>query len=144
MVRLHETRLIERPIAEVFEYTADFRNIENWDPGVSASRRVDEGRLGVGSRFELMVSFGASEIPMTYEMTAFEPNERVVLVGKGDKIEAVDEIRFEDKGAGTTLVDYTADLSFSNFVRYVAPLMGPVFKKVGEKALDGLVEALRK
>lgn len=144
MVKLHETRLIERPIAEVFDYTADFENIENWDPGVSSSRRVDEGPLGVGSKFELMVSFGASKIPMIYEMTVFEPNERIVLVGKGEDIEAVDEIRFEDEGGGTTLVDYTADLEFSNFVKYVAPVMGPVFKRVGEKALNGLVEALRK
>lgn len=142
MVRLHETRLIDRPIAEVFDYTADFDNIENWDPGVASSKRLDDGPLGVGSRFELMVSFGASQIPMTYEITEYQPNERVVVIGKGEKLEAVDVIEFEDHGDGRTVVDYTADLSFHNFVKYLTPVMGPVFKRVGEKAVDGLAEAL--
>lgn len=142
MVRLHETRLIDRPIAEVFDYTADFDNIENWDPGVASSKRLDDGPLGVGSRFELMVSFGASQIPMTYEITEYQPNERVVIIGRGEKLEAVDVIEFEDQGDGRTVVDYTADLSFHNFVKYLTPVMGPVFKRVGEKAVDGLAEAL--
>lgn len=142
MVRLHETRLIDRPIAEVFDYTADFDNIEDWDPGVASSKRLDDGPVGVGSRFELMVSFGASQIPMTYEITEYQPNERVVIIGRGEKLEAVDVIEFEDQGDGRTVVDYTADLSFHNFVKYLTPVMGPVFKRVGEKAVDGLAEAL--
>lgn len=141
MVRLHETRLIDCPINEVFEYTADFDNIENWDPGVSSSTRLDEGPVGVGSRFELDVSFGASRIPMTYEITEYEPQRRVVLVAKGEKIEAVDDIRFEERG-GKTMVDYTADLKFHNYVKYLAPFLGAIFKKVGERAVDGLKKAL--
>lgn len=143
MVRLHETRIIERPAEEVFEYTADFENIEDWDPGIVSSKRLDDGPVGVGSRFELVASFGASQIPMTYEITQYLPNERVVLIGTGDQIEALDDIRFEDQGDGRTMVDYTADLTFHNFMKYLAPFMGPVFKRVGEKAVDGLAEALR-
>ena len=143
MVRLQETRMIDRPIHKVFEYTADFNNIEDWDPGVSSSFRIDSGPIGVGSRFELGVSFGGRTIPMTYEITEYEVNERVVLFGKGEQIEAVDDIRFEDRD-GRTKVDYTADLTFHNFVKYLAPFMGPIFNKVGEKAVDGLKENLER
>lgn len=143
MVKLKETRLIQRPVNEVFDYTADFNNIEEWDPGVSSSSQLDDGPVGVGSRFELGVSFGTRRIPMTYEITEYEPNERVVLIGKGEQIEAVDDIRFEDRD-GKTEVDYTADLTFHNYVKYFAPFMGPVFKKVGERAVDGLKERLEK
>ncbi len=143
MVRMHETRLIQKPVAEVFDYTADFDNIEDWDPGIASSRRLDEGPVGVGSRFELIVSFGGSRIPMIYEITEYEPTERVVLVGSGEQIEAVDELRFEDQGEGRTLVEYTADLTLHNFMKYLTPFMGPVFKRVGQKAVDGLAEALR-
>lgn len=142
MVRLHETRLIERPVDEVFEYTADFENVAEWDPGIASATRVGDGPIGVGSKYDVVVSFGASQIPMTYEITEFAENERVVLVGKGENIEAIDEIRFDDHGDGRTVVDYTADLRFHNFIKYVTPLMGPIFKRVGEKAVDGLAEAL--
>jgi carbon monoxide dehydrogenase subunit G len=88
-----------------------------------------------------MVEFGAREIPMTYQITAWEENRRVVLEGSGETIRAVDDIRFEASEGGT-LVDYTADLTLTNWLRLVGPLLSPVMRRVGERALDGLVEAL--
>lgn len=141
LMRLHETRHIDRPIDEVFAFTADFSNSEKWDPGVSSARRVGETPPGLGARYELMVEFGAREIPMTYQITAWEENRRVVLEGSGETIRAVDDIRFEASEGGT-LVDYTADLTLTNWLRLVGPLLSPVMRRVGERALDGLVEAL--
>ncbi|MGD2101924.1 MAG: SRPBCC family protein [Acidimicrobiia bacterium] len=140
-MRLHETRLIDRPLEEVFAFTSDFSNSEKWDPGVESSQRVEGGDPGVGARYELIVAFGSRRIPMVYETTAIEKDSRVVLEGKGGSIAAVDDIRFEAKD-GSTLVDYTADLTFTNWMRYVAPLLAPLLNKVGERALDGLVETL--
>ena len=142
MVTLEETRTVDRPQDEVFAYAADFENIEEWDPGVDSSRRVDDGPLGVGSKFELMYRFGPSRIPMTYEITEYEPSTRVVLVGTSDTLDTVDTIEFESVSDTSTEVDYRAELKVHNWVRFVAPLMGPVFNKVGEDAVDGLVEAL--
>ena len=142
-MRLHEIRHIDRPLDEVFAFTADFSNANEWDPGVASSRSIDGGAPGVGSKYEVMVSFGSREIPMTYEITEWEDNSRVVLVGKGDSLEAVDVIEFEARDGGT-VVDYTADLTFTNWMRFVTPLMGPVLRGVGEKALNGLVETLER
>jgi len=141
-MRLHETRLIDRPRDEVFTFTADFANIEQWDPGVSRSDQIGDGPVGVGTRYDLLTVFGSSETPMVYEITEYEPHDRVVLVGRGENLEAVDEIRFEDRGR-STFVDYTADLTFTNWMRFVAPLMSPLLERVGRRALDGLVERLQ-
>lgn len=142
-MRLHETRQIDRPLEEVFAFTADFANAEVWDPGVASSRRIDDGPPGVGARYDVLVAFGPREIPMTYEITDWEQDSLVVLHGRGDTIEAFDEIRFGARDGGT-LVDYTADITFTNWIRFVAPLMSPVLRGVGEKALDGLVRALER
>lgn len=139
--RLTEQRWVLRPQREAFAYTADFTNIESWDPGVISSRKVTDGPVGVGTRYELEVKFGSGTVPMTYEITVYEPDERVVLVGTGDKIHAVDEIRFATHD-NMTVIDYTADLTFTNYFRYLGPLLKRALRKVGEKALDGLVEAL--
>jgi dehydrogenase/reductase SDR family member 12 len=142
-MRLHEIRHIDRPIEEVFAFTADFANAEKWDPGVASSRRIDDGPPGAGARYQLMVAFGSSEIPMVYEITEWDQDERVVLFGKGDTLEAVDEIRFQSSDGGTR-VDYTAELTFTNWFRFIVPLMSPALRRVGEKALDGLVAALER
>jgi carbon monoxide dehydrogenase subunit G len=140
-MRLHEKRQIDRPLEEVFAFTADFANAEKWDPGVSSARRVGETPPGVGARYDLMVKFGSRQAPMTYEITEWEENRRVVLEGRGETLRAVDDIRFEQTEGGT-LVDYTADLTFTNWMRFVAPLLSPTLRRVGERALDGLVEAI--
>lgn len=141
-VRLHEQRRVPKPQAHVFTYAADFSNIENWDPGVVSSTQLTDGPVGVGTRYELDVKSGSGTIPMVYEVTVYEPDHRVVLVGTGTKLHAVDEIRFTSEG-DTTVIEYTADLTFLNFLRYLTPLMQLAVRNVGKRALDGLAEALR-
>ena len=140
-VRLIEQRWVERAQAEAFFYTADFSNIADWDPGVVSSRRLGQGPLGVGSRFELEVEFGSGTMPMVYEITEYEPSDRVVLTGRGDKLVAIDEIRFSQHD-NMTVIDYTADLTFLNWFRHFTRFMGSSLKKVGTKALDGLAAEL--
>lgn len=140
-MRLHETRQIDRPLDEVFTYVADFTNLAQWDPGISSSRRIGDDPVGVGTKYEVVSSFAASEVPMQYEITEFEPNRRVVLIGTGKPLDAVDTIEFEARDGGTW-VDYTADFTFKGWIRFVAPLMSPLMDRVGKKAVDGMVETL--
>lgn len=141
-MRLEEKRWVDRSQQEVFHYTADFSNIQNWDPGVVRSKKLTDGPVGLGTEFDVEVKFGAGTTPMVYEITEYEPDSRVVLVGRGDKLEAVDEIRFDTQD-NLTVIDYTADLTFHNYFRFLGPLISPAVEKVGSRALDGLVEALQ-
>ena len=141
MAQLKETRRVAASVEEAFDYTADFNNIQNWDPGVAASRRVDEGELEVGSTFDLMVLFGSRQAPMTYTITHYEPHQRVVLEGTGKTLTAIDDIRFAAVAGGTE-ISYTADLEFKGLMRFVAPFIGGTLDKVGKKALDGLATKL--
>ena len=140
-MRLQETRFIPRLQVDVFDYAADFSNIESWDPGVVSSEMTGVGRVGVGSKFHLVVRFGSSTAPMTYEVTVFERPSHVVLIGTGGRVEAVDDIRFSAEADGTR-VDYTADLEFKGLMRYLAPLAKRSIRKMGHSALDGLVAEL--
>jgi len=143
-MRLHETRTIDRERSEVFAFTSDFANAEKWDPGVESSKQLGQGPPQVGTKYELVVAFGSIRIPITYVITALEPESRVVLEGEGETVSAVDEILFESTGEAT-IVDYTADLRFENWIRFVAPLIAPIMRRtVGKRALDGLVAALER
>jgi len=119
-MRLQEQRRVRTPQAQAFAYTADFSNIETWDPGVARSKKVGDEPVGAGTKFELDVRFGGSTIPMVYEINVYDPNQRVVLIGKGDSLDAIDEIRFRTEG-DHTVIDYTADLNFHGLIRYVVP-----------------------
>jgi len=142
-MRLHEQRWVDTPLERVFTFTSDFSNIEAWDPGVVSSTQIGDGSVGVGTRYQLDVRFGLSTIPMTYEITEYEEPNRVVLVGKGAKLEAVDEIEFSSQD-NMTRVDYRADLEFKGLFKYAVPLLSPVLRRVGARALDGLVDTLQR
>jgi hypothetical protein len=106
-----------------------------------SSNKITDGPVGLGTRYELEVRFGSGTSPMIYEITVYEPDHRVVLAGSGEKLLATDEIRFATHD-NMTVIDYTADLSFLNFFKYLGPLLRPRLEKVGEDALNGLVKAL--
>ena len=141
MTRLEEQITVRRPIDETFAYTADFTNIENWDPGVEASRRVGNGPVGPGARFDLQVRFGRKALPMTYLITEYDPPNRVTLVGQGDRLTATDTISFETTDGGT-LITYVADLDFRGWLGWIEPLIGGKLEKIGRDAVEGLAREL--
>lgn len=143
-MRLHETRQIDRPLEQVFAFTADFANTEEWDPGVESARQIGSDPVGVGTTYQVVSKFGSTRIPMEYRIEEYEPNARVVLTGRGETVAAVDTIEFEPRDGGT-FVDYTAELTFDNWIRHVDGLLQPLMSRlVGKPALDGLVETLEK
>lgn len=141
MTRLKERIRTRLSIEEAFSYLADFANSQEWDPGVAHARRLDDGPVGVGARYELGVRKGDRVVPMEYRITTYEPPHRVVLVGSGSGVEATDEIRFERQG-GETVVDYTADINLTGLLRLVQPFIGGTFRTIAENAAGGISRTL--
>jgi carbon monoxide dehydrogenase subunit G len=136
-------RQIETPLAigDTFTFIANFDNAMHWDPGVASSRRLDPGPLRVGARYALGIRMRGRVAPMEYRVSVLEPPHRVVLVGEGSGVSAVDDIRFEPRGTGTR-VDYTADIRLTGLARLAGPFLGGAFEKIARDALEGMRLAL--
>ena len=137
------TEHIETPLEPeaAFAFIADFANAMHWDPGTVTSERIDDGPVGLGARYRLGVRLGGRVAPMEYRISTFQPPHRVVLVGEGSGVSAVDEIRFEPSGSGTR-IDYSADIRLGGVLRLVQPFLGRAFAKLGRDALAGMQRAL--
>lgn len=141
MTRIHEQIATNLPIEDAFDYVADFANSQQWDPGTTSSHRVDAGPVGVGARYALTVRMGGRTAPMEYRIRDFERPRRVVLVGSGSNVDAVDDIRFKRVGDGT-VVEYTADIRLGGLLRLAEPFLGATFQKIGRDAAAGMDAAL--
>ncbi|MEZ5584346.1 MAG: SDR family NAD(P)-dependent oxidoreductase [Candidatus Competibacteraceae bacterium] len=141
MIRLQETIEVPGLIDDVFRYTSNFSHIAQWDPGITESVKLSPGVIGVGTRFRLIVKFGLSSTPMEYEITAYEPPDRVVLQGEGGAIQAIDTIRFAATDRGTR-IDYTADIELKGWSSLTEPFLRGVLNRVGKRAIAGLQKAL--
>ncbi len=68
---------IDRPADEVFAYLADFENNPAWQGGMDHCEWTSEPPIAVGSTYAQLAHFLGREIRTTFEVTAYEPGERV-------------------------------------------------------------------
>jgi len=141
MPLLREELEVARPLEEVFAFIGDFVNTKDWDPGVEDARNETGGPIGVGTRYAVDVVFNGRKLPMTYEVTEWDPPNRVVLKGEGSMVTAVDDIRFEATVTGTR-IRYSADLRLKGILRAAEPLLKGRFDETGRKAMEGMKRAL--
>ena len=140
MVVIREELEVDEQLEDAFAFVGDFANSAIWDPGVAESRNVTGGPVRVGTSYDLTVVFGERRLPMTYEVTVFDPPNRVVLRGIGATVNAVDDIRFEPTDRGTR-IHYMADLRLTGLRRVAEPLMRRRFEETGRTAMAGMKRA---
>ena len=132
---------VDRPIEAVFAYLSDFSTTAEWDPGVTAARRLEDGPIDVGAGFEVKTRFLGREVPLRYRIVQIDPPSRVVLEAETPTLRSVDTITFEKTAAGTR-VTYDANLALRGLL-YVADFsLHLLFQQIGGRALRGMREAL--
>jgi dehydrogenase/reductase SDR family member 12 len=125
-----------------FDYVADFSTAAAWDPGIASARRLDDGTVGLGSRFELVSRFGSTEQTIMYEITAFDRPTRVTFTGEGPRFRGTDEIGFADLRGGGTRVTYRADLGLKGPSALALPFIRGKLDAMSDDAVAGLQAAL--
>src|SRR5216683_2387254 len=77
MALITHSQIINAPVGEVFDAIVDGGNFASWNPTVRASRRLDSGEVGNGTRFEWdLRGFGK----VAQELQEFSRPRRVRIV----------------------------------------------------------------
>jgi dehydrogenase/reductase SDR family protein 12 len=135
-----ETTTLPRPADEVFRYLADFGNLAEWDPMFDRSERLDEGPLGVGSRFHVVGSAAGSDVELTLEIVEYDEPRRVVLSGTGDGLRTREDLQVRPADEGCE-VTYTSSFE-TDKPDLVDAATAPAFWLVGKRAIRGLEDRL--
>ena len=142
MARYVATVETPRSREDVFAYLSDFSTTREWDPGVADARRLDDGPIAVGSRFEVVADFMGRKTPLTYAVVAYDAPNSITLRGENATVVSLDTIAFEPTAAGGTRVSYDADLTLKGPLRLGDPLLKLIFGRIGDRAVAGLRTAL--
>lgn len=126
---------------EAFDYLADFSNAPEWDPNTSSSKCVEGVPGEVGSRYLVVTEFGGREMELTYETIEADRPRRVVLQSGNSSTEIRDTMTFEPSGTGTE-VTYDANVAPKGLTKLIDPVLALIFKRVGNRAAEGLRKAL--
>ncbi|HEY5108367.1 MAG TPA: SDR family NAD(P)-dependent oxidoreductase [Acidimicrobiales bacterium] len=138
MARYRGTVVSIRSVEETFDYMADFANAAEWDPGTATAERLDDGPVGLGSRFRLGVRIGSRATPLDYRIVTFEPPHTVVLLGESDSIRSEDTMTVTAAADGRSILTYDADLSLKGSFALANPVLPLFFDRIGDQGVAGL------
>ncbi|HSE10920.1 MAG TPA: SRPBCC family protein [Nocardioidaceae bacterium] len=140
MTSIERTVTVQKPLSQVFEYLSDFTTTNDWDPGTVETVRVS-GDGGVGTAYRNTSKFAGRTTELTYVVEDVVPERVFALRGENKTVVAHDTMTFRETPSGTE-VRYVAEFDFKGPAKFLAPLLGPFFKKLGDEAEQGMREAL--
>ena len=76
-VRIQVSTTIDRPVSEVFDFVSDATNVMQWLPAAVERRKLTDGPVGIGTRFEATDRIGRRLVTHTQEIIEFEPGRLV-------------------------------------------------------------------
>lgn len=125
-----------------FEYVSDLEHFADWDPGVRRATQIAGSGPGVEAAYDVTVSAMGRDLTLRYETVEIDPPRRVRVRAETSTLRSVDVITVEDHPRGGCVVTYDAELSLKGLLRLGDPLLGLVFRRIGDRAAAGLRRAL--
>lgn len=125
MARVHAEITIEAPVATVFEYVNDFRNVCKYTADMLRWDPVTKKTTGLGARFEAEMQMGPTRQGAILEITGWKRNALI----KWDPVRGFDsggEYKFASAGRGAT------DVSFEVYFNVPGGIAGKALGKVLE------------
>ncbi|SDH05152.1 Carbon monoxide dehydrogenase subunit G [Lentzea fradiae] len=141
-VDVERTFTVASPPEGVVEYLRDFARTEQWDPGTVSCRRLDDGPVGVGSRWHCVSTFLGRRTELVYEMTRDDP-DGLRFVGRNDTATTTDDITITPGAApGTTRIGYRAHVELTGLAKLGTPVARLALEKLGGDTERNLVRVL--
>ncbi|TDO56072.1 polyketide cyclase/dehydrase/lipid transport protein [Kribbella sp. VKM Ac-2571] len=123
-----------------FDYLADFRTTEEWDPGTVRTVLL-QGDGGEGTTYRNTSRFKGRETELTYVVEEYARPDRIVLRGENRTIVSRDTMTFRSEGH-LTRVTYRAEFQLKGLARLTEPFLRRSFERLGDEAEEGLRNAL--
>ena len=119
-----------------FELLADMTDLDQWNPNVTSSRRIEGDRLEAGSRYESLIVRGPMRMKAVSTLVEVEPDRRVRYEGAISVFWSVDELMFETSSQGC-LITFSNESKGPAWLRPFEPLLDAAFQPQARRAVRG-------
>ena len=141
MVDIANSVTIDRPVAEVFAFVTDLSNEPAWHTDLLEARRVSEGPVGIGTRYEVRFKPFMGNSEGTEEVIGFEPNRLQVVRGEVGPMRPTVTYLVEPANGGTRFTR-RLHLEASGLMGVVIPLMRPMIARTNAVFVTNLKRVL--
>ena len=133
---------IGRPRDAVAAYAADPVNAPAWYENIESAEWASEPPLAVGSRIAFVAGFLGRRLTYTYEVTAFETGELLVMATAEGPFAMETTYTWRDAADGRTTMTLRNRGEPAGFSRVAAPLLAGAMRRANRKDLARLKEIL--
>jgi uncharacterized protein YndB with AHSA1/START domain len=135
-----ETVEIARPAAEIFPYLIEAEKRKLWVQGLEEATPLDDGELGVGSRFRDVIIDHGQRTTVNAEVEEYEPSDSLAVRLEARGFESHVSYRLEELN-GRTRVACSIDTKSTTVV---ARLAAPIVLRQAQKALRNSLATLKR
>src|SRR5262249_45110123 len=114
------TQVINKPVDVVFQTVVDVASFPNWSPTTPSARKLSNGKIGKGTRFEAKLK-GVGKVQ--HEPHEFDRNKQVRLVPSLKLLSGGHRFVFTAEGAKTR-IDHELEMTPKGVFRIFPPLIG--------------------
>ncbi len=140
MATLTRSLTVPTPLDRVAGYLCDLTTTAEWDPHTVRCRRLDDGPVAVGSRYEHSRAFHGYEVTIEMEVVELVARTRIAWQGSNEYAAGREELQFApDADSGGTVVTHTVDVT----LRGVAQLGNVMLPSVLSRIADDGTETMR-
>ena len=142
MINVEVSTNINRPIADVFAYVANFENHPNWENNFQKVKLLASTPSGVGTTYQCELKLPGQSATSKFEITEYEVNKKIAFVGEAaGPATPKGSFLFESIAGGTKLTLLPRP-EFRGFFRLLEPMMAGYVRKQNEEHLNNLKRLL--
>lgn len=123
MAQIEGEILIDRAIAEVFDFVGDERNEPLFNPQMTSVEKISDGEIGSGTRFRAEVISGGRPMSMIIEYTTFERPYRLGSRTTMTGMLILGELTFEPVTERMTRMRWAWEMQPGGAMRLLKPLI---------------------
>ena len=141
MIKFEVGEVINRPVEEVFAFTADLENDPQWQSGIEEARWTSDGPPGKDSTGVEVIRFLGRRMELVLLVTEYEPNRKLSIKTTGGPISFESTATYEPVDGGTRL-NFTMEGDAKGFFKLADPLLARMVKRQSQGDLGNLKDLM--
>ena len=142
MVDINVSKVINRSVADVFAYVANFENHPRWETDFLEVKRIRAEPGGMGTTYQCMLKFPGQTVASKFRITDYDLNHKIAFVGEpAGPATPKGSYLFEATEGGTKISSQPRP-EFRGFFRLLEPLMVGYIRKNNVDHLNNLKRLL--
>src|SRR4030095_12987274 len=138
MIKVEGSIVINRPIAEVFAFVANFENHPKWESNFQKVKLLTSRPSGVGTTYQCDLKLPGQTATSKFEITEYEANKKIAFGGEAAGPAKPDGSFLFEAVPGGTKITLLPRPEFRGFFKLLEPMMAGYIRKQNQDHLSKL------